>query len=72
MMPGEDGALHWFGAHPAGLNNPDPDNLAAWAHAFTRMAPGLAQLGVEVVNCSRRTAITCFPRAPLEEVLAWP
>jgi hypothetical protein len=71
-MPGEHDEIHNFGSHPHGLNNPKPRDLAAWAHSFRRMAPALDRLGVEVVNCSRRTAITAFPRAPLEEVLAWP
>jgi hypothetical protein len=72
MAPADDGRLHWFGAHPAGLANPDGVNFATWPKAFDRLAPALADLGVEVVNCSRRTALGCFARAPLEEVLAWP
>lgn len=70
MGVGEDGALHWFGRHPVGLNNPTERALARWALAFNGLAPALAAEGVEVVNCSRRTALTCFPRAELEEVLA--
>lgn len=72
MGVGEDGRLHWFGRHPSGLNNPKPEHFATWAKAFGALAPALADLGVEVVNCSRRTALDCFRRAPLEEVLAWP
>lgn len=72
MGAGEDGQVHWFGSHPPGLNNPRPEHFDTWAKAFARLAPVMADLGVEVVNCSRRTALDCFPRVPLEEVLAWP
>lgn len=34
----------------------------------TSVAP-LAAAGVEVVNCSRRTALACFPRVPLEAIV---
>jgi hypothetical protein len=33
------------------------------------MVEPLRELGVEVINCSRRTALECFPCRPLREVL---
>lgn len=37
--------------------------------AFETVAPALAARGVDVVNCSRETALTCFPRATIQEAL---
>ncbi len=33
-----------------------------------RIAGDLKSEGVEVINASRQTALTCFPRAPLESL----
>lgn len=59
---------HWHGHHGKGLNNPRPGSLAGWAKGFEVLARELR--GVDVINCSRQTAITAFPRASLEECLA--
>lgn len=37
---------------------------------FATLLEPLAALGVRIVNCSRRTALECFDRLPLREVLA--
>ena len=68
MQPGEKGELHWHPDHE-GLNNPNPKRLEAWREAFNRAAPIIARMGVAVVNATRRTALTCFPQANLEQVL---
>lgn len=62
-----DGARHWHGDHPdtlanAGVAHKWPGQFAALA---SRMPPG-----VTVRNASRRTAVTCWPRVDLGEVLA--
>lgn len=61
------GKAHWFGDHPKGLVN---GNYSGLVGHFTRLASDLAARGVDVVNCTRETALTCFRRVPLEEVLA--
>jgi hypothetical protein len=66
------GQIHYHGRHPAPLGNPDADDMPAWVAHFDAVAPDLARRGVEVVNCSRATAITGFRRATIEEVLACP
>lgn len=58
---------HWFGDHPGNLNA--PGNYKGWERAFGRIAPVLKHRGIEVINCSRDTALTCFPRAAITEVL---
>lgn len=64
---GPDGALtHWFGDHPSLVPSPYAEMRAAFE---TLVAP-LAAIGVEVLNCSRRTALTAFPCVALEDALA--
>lgn len=55
--------VHWFGDHPAPLNNPDADRLSVWSHRFAQLADVLAARGVLVVNASPDSALTCFPTA---------
>jgi hypothetical protein len=58
---------HWFGAHPQGLRGGSP--YALFREMFATMVGPLRAAGVEVINCSRQTALTCFPRRTLAEVL---
>lgn len=64
-------ATHCHGEHDAAerLKNPGPANFEEWRSLFASAVPDLARAGVEVVNCSRDTALTCFPRASLEDLL---
>ena len=64
LQLGPRGEHHWHGAHP----NRVAPFLEVDAFFLTLVQP-LAALGIEVLNCSRRTALTAFPRRPLEEVL---
>jgi hypothetical protein len=59
---------HWFGAHPIGLRGGSPYPL--FRQMFATMVAPLRALDVQVINCSRHTALTCFPRQPLAEGLA--
>jgi len=59
------GREHWFGNHPNGSRSP----YDAFARRFASLVQPLRALGVSVVNCSRHTALTAFPRQPLLEVL---
>lgn len=61
---------HWFGDHQAqGLLNPGPGSLIQWREYFQTLVAPLASHGVSVVNCSRETALRCFPRQALADVL---
>lgn len=60
------GPTHWFGEHPNGGRSPY-DSMAA---TFPSLIEPLRSLGVTVVNASRETALTCFPRVSLAEALA--
>lgn len=59
------GKAHWHSDHPKGLAN--AGKVATWPAQFNKLAQAL--VGVEVVNCSRQTALTCWPREELENIL---
>lgn len=60
-----DGKRHWHGNHPKGLGN--AVSMPQWMPQFESMARQLA--GVNVINVTRDTALTCWPRGSLEEAL---
>lgn len=62
-----DIGTHWHGNHPEGLKNPDGESIRRWQGEFERLAESLHS--VSIINCSRHTALTCFPRARPEDVL---
>jgi hypothetical protein len=62
-----DGKTHWHGDHPKTLGN--ARSIGNWPKQFKNVARFAREAGVEVVNSSRQTALTCFTRAPLEAVL---
>jgi len=70
MQFAPDGRRHWFGDHPRGLTNPHDDTLARWRRAFPAIAADLAARGVAVINASRATALDCFPRSTIEDMIA--
>lgn len=61
------GHLHHHGDHPAGLGN--CESMPTWPRIFARVAKYARAQGVEIVNASRETALTCFERRPLEACL---
>lgn len=62
------GRVHWHGDHPKGMSN--AKSLAIWPKRFEAVAAHAKRNGVPVVNASRATALTCFPRGGLEGELA--
>lgn len=67
LQPAPDGRQHFHGDHPWATA---PLPYAEFLKAFPSLIDPLTRLGVRVVNSSRQTALTCFPRVPLAEVLA--
>ena len=61
------GKSHWFGDHPGSLKRTSP--YALFRKSFDDAADQIARLGVEVINCSSETSLTCFPRVGLLEAL---
>jgi hypothetical protein len=60
------GKEHWHGKHEGRL--PNGSGFAQWMRSMAYLARDLKARGVEVVNCSRATAMKCFARKTLEEV----
>lgn len=58
---------HFFGHHKFPLRDSSPYQL--FRETFKHQVAPLQQLGIEVVNCSRITALACFPVRPLEQAL---
>ncbi len=58
---------HWHGDHPVELKNPDKSSVARWQTEYSRLAATLC--GVEILNCSRRSALACFQLSTIEVAL---
>lgn len=56
---------HFFGSHPDQSKPPFSICLARFA---TLVGPLKAQ-GIQILNCTRKTALRCFPCVPLEQAL---
>jgi hypothetical protein len=61
------GKRHWFGNHPPELLQ--DSNYESWLTWFDLAAKQLVCRGVDVVNCSRDTALTAFPRSTIQACL---
>ena len=61
------GKTHWHGDHPKALGN--AHSLPNWPRFFANVAKYAITDGTPVVNCSRATALNCFPRAELKDML---
>ncbi len=61
------GKSHHHGDHPKHLGN--AGSIKRWPKHFEQMARDAGKAGVDVVNCTRATALTCFPRVDLKEAL---
>lgn len=57
---------HWFGHHP---QKTDPSVFVSFKKNFETIPEAAAKLGVEIVNCSINTALECFPKASIFDVL---
>ena len=64
-MKPTNGRDHWFGSHPYGATPP----YQLFLDRFPTMVEPLKELGVEVLNVTRDSALDVFPRAALEQVL---
>lgn len=61
------GRKHWFGNHPPSLDEVLP--FQRWMEELGILAKELTAEGLAVYNCSRETALTCFPRTALTDFL---
>jgi hypothetical protein len=56
---------HYFGSHPDKSKPP----FAICLERFKTLVEPMRDAGVDIVNCTPNTALTCFPCAPLRETL---
>lgn len=61
---------HWHGEHQAPLRNSTVASFERWLLLFPKLASALAARGVEVINCTPGSALTCWPIMTMEEALA--
>lgn len=61
------GREHFFGSHPGQLRRSLPFNV--WIQDFRTLAADLKAEGVEVINCTPGSALDCFPKAQIEDVI---
>ena len=62
MKISDDNRSHWFGEHPDKIRS----NYQPWLEHFNIVARhGKAN----IINCSRDTALTCFPQSTIREIL---
>lgn len=65
------GGAHWYGRNRwSGSGNIDETGFRRWIAALDRAAPILAARGVDVVNASPASVLTCFRKASIAEALA--
>jgi hypothetical protein len=60
---------HWHGPHPSGLTNAGEESYLRWIGRFESLIPAIAQLGLEVINCTPGSQLKCFPMMSLEDAL---
>lgn len=68
-MQHTDGRHHWHPDHPRHLGNFNPGMPELCRSKFTPLARDLAARGVRCINASRESALTCFERIPLPDVI---
>jgi hypothetical protein len=66
MAVSETGQEYFFGGHPDKKRSP----YRSFQDRFVTIVKPLAEAGVEVINCSRRTALDMFPRQSLTDVFS--
>ena len=60
-----DGTTHFFGVRTDGVKS----SYSEFIKAYEEAAPGLAERGIEVVNATPGTHLTCFPVVGIEEAI---
>jgi len=67
MWTSPTGQSNWYTHQTARYHRDSPYPI--FLQAFTSLVEPLRDAGIEVINCSRQTILSTFPRQPLEEVL---
>jgi hypothetical protein len=59
------GRKHWHAGHPNG----PATRFQMLVRLFDQVADDAQCMGIKIINCSRATALRCFPRVPLSSLL---
>lgn len=60
---------HWFGDHPSGvLRRKEAPRYGQWMTHFAMLGEELKPHGIEIVNATPGSAMTCFPIVRLEDL----
>lgn len=60
---------HWHGKHEAPLRNPREAVMMKWRERLDEQAPVLCDLGVTLINCSRKSRLTAYPKMTVDDAL---
>jgi len=66
-MQATGGKTHWHGKHPNESGDYGPWHKWMWRYEL--VARDARDMGVEIINATRETALACFPRKPLSSLL---
>jgi hypothetical protein len=66
MQRGPKGEEHWHGDHPNRSRSP----YELFVKRFATIVEPLKAEGIEVINCSRRTALECWPQMSIQDALS--
>lgn len=66
MKPRADGIRHWHGNHPRELLQTNPIEYTKWVKNFQKASK---LIDIPVINCTRDSALECFPKSDLRSVL---
>ncbi len=69
MRADRRGRTHWFGDHADWPTRPGVF-AGVMLPCFATLVKPLEELGVQVVNCTPKSALDVFPKVPLEQALA--
>lgn len=62
--------VHWYGRNKwRNANNPLDHNYVRWRNALGKQSKVLHRMGVDVVNVSEQSALTCFRHAGIEQAM---
>lgn len=59
---------HWK-EDDRGVGKADAGRVRSWREAMDACAPQFKELGVDVINCTPRSALTAYPKMPLPEAI---
>jgi hypothetical protein len=63
------GRAHFYGEHPPGGYQHTASPYGLFQQCFATIVEPLTALGIDLVNCSRQTALTCIPQQALSDAL---